>query len=533
MLKKVGGIVLVLIVLAVPLFFVWRATHLEDLSLPVRQKQKMAAVAVIGTPDNLNFVLDDNTAAREADGVLFRGLVEYTDHWQLQPEFADHVPRLEHGEIAIHGPNEVVTYTLGSAGRWQDDQPVTADDFVFPFELAESLPPPHMGQWSHPINYQVQGTQTLSVRYDRLEFTDSMNLLPLPAHALRPLITRNLLAIRTVPFNQTPLSCGPFAINQNNGKGLLSMLPNPQWTLHKPGLSRLLFYFLPDASSRLDAVAKGRVDVLPDLTPDEVQALSKKPDLTVQATAMPTVWCLFFDTHDPQLKKSPIRRILAQAISRQACAEGAYGAWGKAAFSYLAPQHPDYVPAWPDVKPEPKLLKQQLEQAGFKNADLVVFALSDNPRGGEIARQIVDAWHALGIACHVIITRAELVGRYTNDQAPAAVVATLPGGPWVQPSTLFSADRAPSPANKYLGLNYARWNDAATQKLCDGMDKATDSDKLAADMKSLQNRLADQMPLVPLFNEMEFTAWRTTLQNVKPRGLGTTTWNAEEWQWKD
>lgn len=488
----------------------------------------MVALGVVGNSQNLNFVENREPGAVEAAAAIFRGYTIYDEHWVERPCWATTVPTRFNGMLTGSGTRLSITYATRPDATWADGQPLRPDDFMFAYEMSLLLPPSTIPPWLNRLNFRTEGGDRVTVTCNPLLGDPRGQMLPLPAHVLRPQLEKSGQAIVDLPFNRQPLGCGPFRV-AGNEPGRLDLVPSPAYHLGKPHLVHLVLRFFSDETSRLQALQAGAVDAAADLPATELSQLGALPAMTLDSVPDGNVWCLFYPTDSGAFRNLKVRRSLSRVVDRAALVHRWQGMAAPVPESWLPSQHVAYVAAIPaDSGPMPAHPRTALTRG--TRISLVVL---DHGADWPPVQDVVRSWEGTGLQVEVTsVTRAELVSRLAQGKRDAIVLAPLPVDPRTSPQALFSTAQIPSPANHFLGMNLSGWRNAANERLCRLVDTAATPLLQIRQLQAQQRLVAEQMPFLPLFYELQYSVHDKRLEGWKPRGLPGITWNAEDWQWK-
>jgi peptide/nickel transport system substrate-binding protein len=116
-----------------------------------------------------------------------------------------------------------------------------------------------------------------------------------------------------------------------------------------------------------------------------------------------------------------------------------------------------------------------------------------------------------------------------SDDFAAVMIAT--GGP-LDPSVTsqLASDQIPSEENGFAGQNVYRWSDPEADRLMRLSDRQVDDDARAASLERLQRIVAEEVPLIPLYQQPNTVAHVAGLTGVRQNPtLVEVFWNSAEW----
>lgn len=296
---------------------------------------------VIGTsqdPQTLFPPTVDAIQAREVTELLFQRLADRGASLNTLGD-ADFVPRL--AQRWEWSPDSLrVTFHLDPRARWQDGQPVSANDVKFGFSVfTDSLVASRMGADLRAVVDSISTGDSLTCtawfRQRSPERFDALvtSLVPLPEHLLRN-IRRDSLA--TSPFARNPVGDGPFKLVKWQQQVSLEIAPSATYAGPRPTLDRVIWAFAPDGATLVKQFMAGESDFLESLSVDQVGAALKEPSLRVVPLGSFAYNFLQFNLHDgasarphPIFGNRMVRRALTMALDRQLLVRSVFDSLGR------------------------------------------------------------------------------------------------------------------------------------------------------------------------------------------------------------
>jgi peptide/nickel transport system substrate-binding protein len=95
--------------------------------------------------------------------------------------------------------------------------------------------------------------------------------------------------------------------------------------------------------------------------------------------------------------------------------------------------------------------------------------------------------------------------------------------------TMFPCDQIPSEANEFSGQNNYRYCNEKVSELIAKGNVTTDQAERIAITHEIQTLMAEDMPLLPLFQRPETLAYTDRTQGMDSNPLGGLVWNAADW----
>lgn len=268
-----------------------------------------------------------------------------------------------------------VTWKLIDGMTWEDGTPVTSDDMLFTFEIADS-PDSAIAKYNyeHTESFTTPDDQTFTwvtiPGYTSGTYYFDMLLAPTPRHVYgangsHPLTVAEMMTDET--FNRQPMSFGPFKITEWVAGDHITLVKNPTYYRASEGLPKvdtLIYRFIADTNQLVAQLASGECDlgtqdsafdsVMPALRDYQAQGL-----MTTQVVAGSSFEHIDFNAlpvegytgfagtvknadGTPIFSNPDIRRAIAYCIDRQAVIDAAGGV-GVLQYTYTNPTAPLYA----------------------------------------------------------------------------------------------------------------------------------------------------------------------------------------------
>jgi len=96
------------------------------------------------------------------------------------------------------------------------------------------------------------------------------------------------------------------------------------------------------------------------------------------------------------------------------------------------------------------------------------------------------------------------------------------------PNLIFGCGEIPRKPS-WAGKNRMAWCDEEAEALMSRADTTVDPTRRAELVKQANAIIAEQVPVVPLFQSPDVVAWSTRVQGLRLNPAGLHTWNIEQW----
>jgi len=392
---------------------------------------------VVGQLGSLNPLFGEATAGpNDLDALLFEPLVRVLPTGAIQGRLASR------WDVSPDGRS--YAFTLRPNARWSDGTPVTADDVVFTVRTVQDpqFPGALLNQsWKDIIATAID---TDHVRFalpgHNAGFLANLELLDIvPAHLLAG---KSMVELASASPNLNPVGSGPFRMMANLGDRI--QLERNPFAWRRPWLDSFIIRSFPSQAAALDALDRGQIDGLANLTPSGAAQERGNAQVRVLATSTYQYAELLFNlkTDEPYFQDVRVRQAVAKAIDRTAIIQDVLG--GQAvpddspiprsiAWAYdSAAQQPAY---------DPTAAAKLLDDAGWttvngirtKGTISLSFGLtvsSDVPPYERVAEKVASQLSQVGIVAEVRpVTTASLIHDYLNPRTFDMTLTAFDNGP--------------------------------------------------------------------------------------------------------
>lgn len=329
-----------------------------------------------------------------------------------------------------------------------------------------------------------------------------------------------------------PIGTGPYMYTAIDPDKSATAVPNPNYNGDNPATVEKIFWTSEtDDTARLTAALGGTVDIVENVDPAGAKKLEDKGWKVEQATGYGIAMAMF-NTAKAPFDKKEVRRAVLTGIDTKTIIDTTLSGMGVEATSPLPDINPNYKKAAVQFDYDEAAAKAELAKAGVAEGTTISVLTTDHTWIASMGPQIQQNLEALGFKVNL---QALASGDVWNNKVANSDfdLVIAPGDPstfgadpgiilkgWFY-ADLFMKDRfrlAESDPAAYDAL-VAAMNDA----------DALTGDKGKAKWGEVQDMIAEQAPLYPLFYHTILTAYNPEkVENVTPIGvtglqlLGTT-----------
>lgn len=483
-------------------------------------------------PDTLNPLLTQMSDASDLALLYMPVLLHSNERDRLIPEIATAVPTRSNGGISTDG--RTIIYHLRRGVVWQDGVPLTARDVVFTFHAV-----------MNPLNDVASRDG-----YDRIASVVAKDPWTVVVHmrdAYSPIIAQfcnypaypilpaHILArypdLNRVPFNTLPIGAGPYKVVDWIHGDHIDFAANPRYWRGEPHILRLELRFIADPATAVAQLKTGELDAWFNVDPSAYPALVPSR-VHLALSPMNDIHLLLLNLSDPALRDVRVRRAIAYALQLRFVAKAAVHGLGE----QVNGDQPTF--SWAYSKPrsaiqyDPRRARALLGAAGWHgNLSLTLAGTKDVTAWYQLAVLVQSELAAAGI--HVSI-KTYPAGLYFGASAGGGILrsgrfqmaydARLLG---VDPN-----DEAYYACNQFSpgGENVVHWCDPIADRAMKAAVATYETTERARDYAIVQERMAEDVPVVSLWQVRRVDAFSVPVRGFMPSPSGETFWNV--WSWR-
>ena len=248
----------------------------------------------------------------------------FDENLEPLPVLVTEIPSAENGGISEDG--RTLTFHLRDDAVWSDGEPITADDFVFTYEM--NVAPGNTVSSTYPYD-QVESIETPDAQTVVVTFVEpfapwlaTLWHSILPAHVLRPVFEADG-TLDEAEWNLAPtVGVGPYRFEEWESGSYARFVKNENWFGPEPAIDEIFFRFVPDDASQVAALQNGEGDVGTFIAYSDVPTLQ---DAGVNVKTVPSGYYegIFFFIGDetipghPALQDERVRQAIAMALDHE------------------------------------------------------------------------------------------------------------------------------------------------------------------------------------------------------------------------
>jgi peptide/nickel transport system substrate-binding protein len=492
------------------------------------------------------------------DFYLATGLIQFNDKNEPLAWIAKEIPTIENGGISADG--KVITFKLRDDVKWSDGTPLTADDYVFTYDMIMS--DKNTVASRDPFDTAVEKVEapdknTLVVTFKEpfapwmtKIFSHVNGTVALPKHVLEPVFQKDG-TIDNADWNRAPtVGVGPFLFKEWETGSHLTFEANPDFWLGKPKADQIFIRIVPDDAAQLAAIKTGDVDIGVFISPSDVPDLEKLGTLDIAKvqSGYKESWYFNLSAEEatkghPALQDPNVRRAVVMAVDRDKITQELLYGLTKPALTLwdgMAQADSSITP----IKYDPEGAKKLLDDAGWKvgadgirEKDGEKFKLRYVTTTREVRKNtqaiVQQQWKAVGIDTELVNHPSDVFFNSYGDKGPVAT-GQYDIAEWSNATNFPDPDTSawlcseiPSDANP-PGGNWQFLCDKDLDALFQQQAKTVDAKARTEIFKQIQKIIADKVYWVSIWDDPDLWTISKKLSNVKFSGA-TPFWNAYEW----
>ena len=511
-----------------------------------------AIVTYVQQPTTLNPLYITQWYAGITTQFFLKGLWSYDQQNNPVPELAAEIPTTENGGISEDGLT--LTVNLRDNVTWSDGEPVTANDFVFTYEMymAES----NVVATRYPYEDYVESVeapddQTLVVNFKEpfaAWLTSLFSYGPIPEHVLRPVFDSEG-TLDTAEWNTAPtVGVGPFVFTEWETDSHIIFDANPNW-INPPKLQQIFIRIADDAAQEV-AILAGDTDIGSFLDYSQAEAIngSGKAKFVVQPGGYDEGWFINFDpaTTHPAMLDVNVRKAIVLATDREALTKDLLDGLTQPPATFW-----DSTPPYgnPDLEPypyDPEEAKRLLDEAGWVDSngdgtrdkegkELVLRYIANQRQLRKDVQAVVQQmWAQVGIGAELVNYGDDYFNGYADGgpqatgQYEIAEYSDNPNGfPDPEESDTWLCSQVVG-ADNPDGANWQGYCNPELDKLLQEQATTTDPEARKELYYQIGKILYDDVVWVGIWKDPDLWSVSNRLQGVAFSGASPF-WNAHEW----
>ena len=437
-----------------------------------------------------------------------------------------------------------ITYHLNENAKWQDGEPVTAEDVVYSAQVASS------SEFNYLRRIRMQyfagtdetgcetGTDSVEVKAlddHTVEFTLKTPMDPsiiyalvnrdffiMPKHLLGDISDTDLV---NDAFWQKPVGSGPCIFDSMESGVSIEFKANKDYYLGAPDFDRLVFKKV-QSSNLLSGLMSGDIDVLSgnsQIPLADWEAAKNTQGIVTKSVPTFAYQYMAMNTSRDYLTED-VRHAISLAINRQVIVDQLLQGEARIAIGPLAEDHPYFDEKLLPIEYDPEKAKSMLEAAGWdSNRELEVQVSTGNEVREKSAILIQQDLQKIGIKTK--IQTLDFPTLLTNARNGDYDLCFIGSSGSVDPS-----ESVPNVTAGYMN-NFAQLSDPTLGEIGESGAKEITFEARKKIYDQYQEELFKQMPMAFLYHTNDLFAYNEKLENVREGAIDYNI-NKNVWEWK-
>ena len=437
-----------------------------------------------------------------------------------------------------------ITYHLNENAKWQDGEPVTAEDVVYSAQVASS------SEYSYLRRIRMQyfagtdetgcetGTDSIEVAAlddHTVEFTLKAPMDPaiiyalvnrdffiMPKHLLDSISDADLV---NDAFWQKPIGSGPCIFDSMESGVSIEFKANKDYYLGAPDFDRLVFKKV-QSTNLLSGLMSGDIDVLSansQIPLADWEAAKNTQGIVTKSVPTFAYQYMAMNTSRDYLTED-VRHAISLAINRQVIVDQLLQGEARIAIGPLAEDHPYFDEKLLPIEYDPEKAKSMLEAAGWdSNRELEVMVSTGNEVREKSAILIQQDLQKIGIKTK--IQTLDFPTLLTNARNGDYDLCFIGSAGSVDPS-----ESVPNVTAGYMN-NFAQLSDPTLGQIGESGAKEITFEARKKIYDQYQEELFKQMPMAFLYHTNDLFAYNEKLENVREGAIDYNV-NKNVWEWK-
>lgn len=446
---------------------------------------------------------------------------------------------------------QTIEYRINPAATWSDGVPISADDFIFNWQVQQPGATDIDGK---PYSVVAAGEDTIQSVTGSADGKTVTAVLKSRSAEWKALFSRPLTpahVARKFGWNsgfdgfdpERVISGGPFRIQSYNPGKDLTLVRNERYWGKPATLDSVVIRFIADSNATVTALRNREVDVIaPRVQTDLLDQLKGIPGVASRMAAGLQAEFLDFNQKSELLAIPGVRQAFALALDRQSIVARTVGQLDEKAqvmnnrlFGTTQVGYADTSDHRYD-RPDIPGAKRLLEGAGFKLGGDGIYVKDDKRLSLRLRTTSGDALRES--QAELIQAQVRAAGFEVRiDNAPtSALVAQLQQGDFDISSLAQGLAVFPTTTNGTFGTgggaNLSKYSNSRIDALYLQAKGELDDTKRLGLLRDIDRQLWEDMPRLPLYQRPIVVAYRDNAVNVVINASAGVLWNVETWGMK-
>jgi peptide/nickel transport system substrate-binding protein len=319
-------------------------------------EKTLARIALSGGLDRLDPIMSANGTDLVVMSQIYETLLE------IDPKTGELKPKLAES-FQAKSPT-VWEIKLRKDVKFHDGTPMTAQDVKFTIEriLTKDLASPHYSQLTSISEVRAVDDHTVEIETKKPDPVLMRRMQPIGGSG-RVFIVSKAYYEKHSPEELTnkPMGTGPYKLGNWQKGTSLSLVRNETYWGEAPDVEEGVYTFIPENSTRVNALLQGEVDVIQRLPIADVERVKTAENAHVVSSPNGLVHTLLLDSSKPPFDDINVRKAFAHSLDAEDMVDGLLGEYGRV---LGVPMGPNVLQFDSSIKPyeyDPEVAAELLE----------------------------------------------------------------------------------------------------------------------------------------------------------------------------
>ena len=512
-------------------------------------------ITFVQEPDNLNPLYTSMYFSSITRELWLKGLWNFDENANPVPVLAKEIPSLENGGLSADG--KTITIKLRDDIAWSDGEPVTADDFVFTYDMImsdQNVPQGRYPYEEYVTSVTAPDSTTLVVTFSEpfAAWLTTIFMWVLPQHILQPVFEADG-TIDNAEWNRNPsVGVGPFVLSEWETGSHLAFKANPNW-IAPPKIEQVFIRIVPDDAAQEAAILAGDTDFGVFLSSDQIEKLEADGTVKVVpvASGYNEAWFVNVnpDTARPFMLDVNVRKAIALATDRfTIVSDLLVESINPVNVTYWDTSPPYQTNTLQPYPYDPEQAKQLLDAAGWVDSngdgtrdkdgvELVLRYITNQRELRKNVQAVVQQqWSLVGIGAELVNYSSDVYWNGYNDGGPQAqglydiaeYSSVQNAFPDPDASSGWVCDQIAS-ADKPDGANWQGYCNPELDALMVKQATTLDPTVRRELYDQIQQIIYDDYVYIGMWKDPDLWSINNRVKNVKLSGVFPF-WNVQEWE---
>jgi peptide/nickel transport system substrate-binding protein len=327
--------------------------------------------------DTLDPTQNINTHQRWVYRHIYDPLITHDPSGKLRPALAVRWERINDTTWRFH---------LRKGVKFHNGEPFTAASVKFTIARMQLKTSQARSYYSAFKDVKVIDDHTV----DLITHEPLANVLSLIADYLNPVPPKYFKAVGGKKFARQPVGTGAYKLQSWRRGDRVTLEANQNWWGGTPKATKVVFWAVPEPTTRVAALLNGEADLVTTVPPIQVKRIkqSKQARVELSASGVQPIWAgIIVDR--PALKDKRVRHAINYAINKKAIVDRLLLGYGKVMGQPCPYATSCYNPKLRPYSHNPEKARQLLKDAGVSNVKITLnFPTGVVPQGSRLAQAI-------------------------------------------------------------------------------------------------------------------------------------------------